>query len=123
MFRYQFRADPAGTHWYHAHSGLQREDGVFGALIVRQSPQREPHIARYDFDRPEHTVVLSAWYPQPAITRFIDILHDSFSPFYPLSGLINGKNRNFQVCMPTTIIFVYENVIHQTKESKCKLFP
>ena len=35
-FRYIFRAFPPGTHWYHSHSGAQRTDGLFGALIVRE---------------------------------------------------------------------------------------
>jgi len=33
-FRYRFKAEPAGTHWYHAHTGLQYADGLRGALIV-----------------------------------------------------------------------------------------
>jgi FtsP/CotA-like multicopper oxidase with cupredoxin domain len=34
-FTYRFVADPAGTHFYHAHHGVQRPDGLNGALIVR----------------------------------------------------------------------------------------
>ena len=33
---YTFDAIPAGTHWYHSHSEFQRDDGVFGALIVKE---------------------------------------------------------------------------------------
>ena len=41
-FRYIFRAFPPGTHWYHSHSGAQRTDGLFGALIVREdSPPQD----------------------------------------------------------------------------------
>ena len=35
-FRYIFNATPPGTHWYHSHTGAQRTDGLFGALIVRE---------------------------------------------------------------------------------------
>ena len=35
-YRYIFRAHPSGTHWYHSHVGLQRDEGIFGALIVKE---------------------------------------------------------------------------------------
>jgi FtsP/CotA-like multicopper oxidase with cupredoxin domain len=34
-FRYRFIAEPAGTFWYHAHTGEQYADGLRGPLIVR----------------------------------------------------------------------------------------
>lgn len=58
-FRYSFRARQTGTHFYHGHSGLQRMNGVFGALIVREPD--DPHADLYDFDLPEHEIVLSDW--------------------------------------------------------------
>ncbi|ALJ21595.1 multicopper oxidase family protein [Microbacterium sp. No. 7] len=33
-FDYDFIAPDPGTHWYHSHSGLQADRGLFGALIV-----------------------------------------------------------------------------------------
>ncbi|XP_078351402.1 uncharacterized protein LOC144636140 [Oculina patagonica] len=39
-FSYMYRARPSGTFWYHSHSGAQRTDGFYGALIVKESPQR-----------------------------------------------------------------------------------
>ncbi|MGB3170803.1 MAG: multicopper oxidase family protein [Rhodococcus sp. (in: high G+C Gram-positive bacteria)] len=33
-FEYSFIAPDPGTHWYHSHSGLQADRGLFGALIV-----------------------------------------------------------------------------------------
>ena len=36
-FTYIFQANPTGTHWYHSHSGSQRNDGVYGALVVREA--------------------------------------------------------------------------------------
>ncbi len=38
-FRYYFKADPSGTFWYHSHRVTQRADGLFGALIVRESAE------------------------------------------------------------------------------------
>lgn len=33
-FTYIVRADNSGTHWWHAHSGIARFDGLYGPLIV-----------------------------------------------------------------------------------------
>ncbi len=33
-FDYIFEANPPGTHWYHSHTGKQRTEGMFGALVV-----------------------------------------------------------------------------------------
>lgn len=43
-FTYEFIAEPAGTHWYHSHAGVQYGDGLFGPLIVEE----ETPIAKYD---------------------------------------------------------------------------
>jgi hypothetical protein len=34
--RYILRAHPPGTNWYHSHVGTQRDEGIFGALIVKE---------------------------------------------------------------------------------------
>ena len=38
-FTYELTLDPVGTHWYHAHTGPQRTDGLFGALIVTDASE------------------------------------------------------------------------------------
>jgi FtsP/CotA-like multicopper oxidase with cupredoxin domain len=43
-FTYEFRAEPAGTHWYHSHVGVQYGNGLIGPLIVEE---RQP-LAGYD---------------------------------------------------------------------------
>ena len=43
-FHYIFKARPSGTHWYHSHTGVQRSDGLFGALTVRELPAKESQI-------------------------------------------------------------------------------
>ncbi|CAH1271167.1 KLHL24 [Branchiostoma lanceolatum] len=52
-FVYRFRAEPAGTHFYHSHHSTQREDGLFGALIV--------HKEKYSV-MPSVPVILHDWY-------------------------------------------------------------
>ena len=51
-FRYRFEAGPVGTHWYHAHTGLQYANGLRGALIVRPRGKKKSDVgASYDEER------------------------------------------------------------------------
>ena len=64
-FSYRYIARPSGTFWYHSHSGAQRTDGLYGALIVKETLRRLPNITKAlgDFeDLPgEHTLNLVDW--------------------------------------------------------------
>jgi CopA family copper-resistance protein len=53
-FTYQFKVKQSGTYWYHGHSGMQEQQGLFGALII--APQQE----RLTVDR-DYVVMLSDW--------------------------------------------------------------
>jgi FtsP/CotA-like multicopper oxidase with cupredoxin domain len=109
-FTYRFRASPAGTHAYHAHHGLERPDGAFGALIVH--PRNE---SAYPCDA-DHTItmIFSDWMHQNNVDIYIKRLGPGFflngpnhMPFswsrsydgkivaeVPFTGgLINGKGR------------------------------
>ena len=33
-FQYQFKILQSGTYWYHAHAGLQEQQGLYGAFII-----------------------------------------------------------------------------------------
>ncbi|QSG07672.1 multicopper oxidase family protein [Halapricum desulfuricans] len=60
-FTYRFRAEPAGTYFFHSHVGLQLDRGLLAPLIVEES---DPHV---EYDR-EYTVVLDDYLdgaPQP----------------------------------------------------------
>ena len=46
-FTYKFQASPSGTFWYHSHSGTQRTDGLFGALIVKEKEM--PNFSNFSF--------------------------------------------------------------------------
>lgn len=65
-FRYEFVAEPAGTYFWHSHSGLHKVNGVAGVLVIRQPRHDDPHLYRYDEDLPEHTVLLQDWMHVPA---------------------------------------------------------
>ena len=111
-YKYNFTAIPAGTHWYHAHSGAHRTDGLYGALIV----QDELLGDLYDEDLPEqHTLLLMDWQREPSIDLFYQIgsslsffdktfmeYEDAKAPdgsqIAPIpfwSGIINDKGRHY----------------------------
>lgn len=54
-FTYRFTLKQNGTYWYHSHSGLQEQSGVYGPLII-EPRDKDP----FDFDR-DYTVLLSDW--------------------------------------------------------------
>jgi multicopper oxidase len=103
-FIYEFRATPAGTHWYHSHLGVQYGEGLFGPLLVEESKP----IAQYDR---EETLMLNDWFHQPGDTLLAKLLQGGMGempakmdkmemkgqkdvgdvPFQ--SGLVNGKGR------------------------------
>ena len=91
-FRYIFKARPSGTHWYHSHTGVQRSDGLFGALIVRERPGKEAQIRmklsqalRQYQDMPaDHTVIIADWFREDAVTAYS--LLESNSWFYEHTG-------------------------------------
>ena len=121
-FTYSFKPDQVGTHWYHAHSGAQRTDGLFGALIIKSDDEfkgtdLENMVDTFE-DRPEeHTISLIDWQHDNSIDlfsviesgsrfkspvdgsksySFAQIYDGSESAPYPfLSGLINGLGWEF----------------------------
>lgn len=54
-YHYDFEVRQNGTYWYHSHSGLQEQTGVYGPLII--DPADEDPVA---YDR-EFVVMLSDW--------------------------------------------------------------
>jgi len=55
MYEYKFKVHQNGTYWYHSHSGLQEQIGVYGALVI---DAKEPEPFSYDRD---YVVLLSDW--------------------------------------------------------------
>ena len=53
-FTYRFPIKHAGTYWYHSHSGLQEQQGVYGSITI------EPKSNRYGGIRDE-VILLSDW--------------------------------------------------------------
>ncbi|PVD18894.1 hypothetical protein C0Q70_21452 [Pomacea canaliculata] len=54
-----------GTHLWHAHAGIQRGEGLFGSFVVRVPQQLDLQGKLYDYDLPEHVVVVNEWTNTP----------------------------------------------------------
>lgn len=86
-FRYWFRATPSGTFWYHSHTGAQRTDGLFGALIIREDSSRKEtirqelikfRIGQFE-DLPEqHTLTLLDWQQEASLDLFTQLSGSGF---------------------------------------------
>ena len=85
-FRYEFLAEPAGTHWYHSHTGLQMGEGLFGAFIVRQPKSADCHKDLYSYDFSDHIMVISDWLDITLIERYMKEMHDMFTTDIPING-------------------------------------
>lgn len=79
-FRYHFTIHQSGTYWYHAHAGLQEQQGLYGAFLI-DPPTSPPY--RYTKD---YTIVLSDWSntnPDQILAN-LKKEGDYYSPNFPL---------------------------------------
>ena len=72
----RFRADDVGTSFWHAHSGFQRADGVYGPLIVREYDRNDVYRNRYDYDLREHVITVSDWTNMTTLEKFTGHFHN-----------------------------------------------
>ena len=61
-FTYRFPITQTGTYWYHSHSGMQEQTGLYGALVL-ESRAPTPHA--YDRD---YVLLLSDWTDEDPMT-------------------------------------------------------
>lgn len=82
VFHYKFTLKQSGTYWYHAHAGLQEQEGVYGAFIIDPVCPSQYH---YDKDYP---VVLSDWSNTNADQIYANLKKsgDYYSPSFPLQS-------------------------------------
>ena len=69
-FTYVFNFITAGTFWYHSHSGAQRSEGLFGALIVRDEDETRNYPNQFNDIPEEHTLTLLDWQREESTTLF-----------------------------------------------------
>ena len=54
-YTYEFPVKQSGTYWYHSHSGLQEQRGLFGAIVIEPKGGERVHADR------DYVLVLSDW--------------------------------------------------------------
>ena len=59
-FTYRFPIIQSGTHWYHSHSGLQEQIGMYGSLVLLKKKDDTTFRKGID-DLPEVPIILSEW--------------------------------------------------------------
>lgn len=89
-FRYSFWASEPGTQWYHSHSGHHKTNGIYGGIIVRKPIHEEIHRFEYDYDLPEHLIIISDWMEYNA-EMYMPGLVQSPNGLAPDNLLINGR--------------------------------
>jgi CopA family copper-resistance protein len=57
---YRFPIIQSGTHWYHSHSGLQEQIGMYGSMILKKK-LNDPTFRKGIDDVPQVPIILSEW--------------------------------------------------------------
>lgn len=62
-FTYDFEVDEyqSGTFWWHAHSEIQRGDGMYGGLVVHKPLEQKTEVEKLDYDQ-DVLLLIGDWY-------------------------------------------------------------
>uniref|UniRef100_A0A2C9KAB9 Uncharacterized protein n=1 Tax=Biomphalaria glabrata TaxID=6526 RepID=A0A2C9KAB9_BIOGL len=96
--KYNFLALDSGTHFWHSHSSMQRAEGLFGGLVVRDP--KDPHRHLYDEDLYEHYIILTDWTKRMSGESYAQDFHGGHTTDIH-SILVNGLGKtNNDVHLP-----------------------
>jgi CopA family copper-resistance protein len=70
-FTYQFKVKQSGTYWYHSHSGMQEQTGLYGAIVIHPA---KPDPVKSDRD---YVVLLSDWTDEDPMAVFAKLKKES----------------------------------------------
>ncbi len=59
-YTYRFPIIQHGTHWYHSHSGLQEQIGMYGSFVMKKREDDKTYREGID-DLPTVPIILSEW--------------------------------------------------------------
>jgi len=69
-FTYRFKVQQSGTYWYHSHSGMQEQTGMYGSIII--APAQETLQAERDY-----IIQLSDWTDENPLAVFAKLKKQS----------------------------------------------
>ncbi|MFZ1786860.1 MAG: multicopper oxidase domain-containing protein [Saprospiraceae bacterium] len=77
---YRFPIIQNGTHWYHSHSGLQEQIGMYGSLVLLKR-EADPTFRKGIDDLPTVPIILSEWtdYNPDNVHRMLHNANDWFA--------------------------------------------
>src|SRR5574343_904659 len=77
---YRFPIIQNGTHWYHSHSGLQEQIGMYGSMVLLKRAD-DPTFRKGIDDLPSVPIILSEWtdYNPDNVHRMLDNANDWFA--------------------------------------------
>ncbi|KAK0076164.1 hypothetical protein PV326_011020 [Microctonus aethiopoides] len=91
-FRYQWRAQNPGSHFWHAHSGLHKADGVDGPIIIREPPEFYPNRDLFNHDNFDNFIFIQDWLHNNALDHFPGTSINSIGQ-NPDNFLVNGRGQ------------------------------
>ena len=92
IFRYRWKAQNTGTHFWHAHTGVHKSNGLEGPIIVREPKAVALNNRIWDDDLNEHIIFIADWFHDGAENHFpgTRIINPGQTPD---NFLINGKGQ------------------------------
>jgi len=70
-FTYHFKVQQSGTYWYHSHSGMQEQTGLYGSIIIDPAGTESIQADR------DYVVQLSDWTDEDPMTVFAKLKKQS----------------------------------------------
>ncbi|RMZ79361.1 hypothetical protein DV738_g3308, partial [Chaetothyriales sp. CBS 135597] len=92
LYNFTIGQEEHGTFWYHSHEKTQREDGLYGGLVVHRPGEQVNEMAKYDYNE-EILLLVGDWYHRPSqqvLEWYMNSRSFGNEPV-PDSLLINGK--------------------------------
>src|SRR3989338_1156959 len=96
VFHYCFTLHQRGTYWYHAHTDVQEQEGLYGAFLIDP-----PHPPSYHYTK-DYVVVLSDWSNTPAEMVFANLKKDGdyYAPRFPLQPSLQKFIHDYRKASP-----------------------
>ncbi|XP_044005819.1 laccase-like [Aphidius gifuensis] len=92
-FRYKWRAQNIGTHWWHSHTGLQQAKMLEGAIVIRQPKEDDNNYELYDRDDSDNIIILNDWFHSLPDEHFPGPAGGHNFGQIPENILINGQGK------------------------------
>lgn len=96
-FHYQFTLHQSGTYWYHAHAGLEEQQGLYGAFLIDPLTQPNYHYTK------DYVIVLSDWIntnPEQVLAN-LKKEGDYYSPRFPLQPSLAKFMHDYRNAAPS----------------------